>query len=136
MDSLKKTDAEWRELLTPSQFSVLRKGESERRGSHHLIRETARGLYVCAGCFNPLFESSAKFSSSDFPTFYEAIPGQLTVRPDFGGLQRMSYYCARCDGYQGHVFNDGPQPTGMRYANNGEALRFIPRGERSPPLRA
>lgn len=135
MDRLTKSDAEWHALLTSTQFSVLRKGEMERRGSHALIHERGTGLYICAGCFNPLFESSAKFANGDFPSFYEAIPGQLALRPDFGGFQRMAYSCARCGGFQGLVYNDGPQPTGKRYSNSGEALMFVPRGQRPPPPR-
>lgn len=136
MNPLTKTDVEWRELLTPVQFAILRKGEMERRCSHPLIHEKGSGLYICAACFNPLFESSAKFANGDFPSFYEAIPGQLGLQPDFGGLQRMRYSCARCGGYQGNLYNDGPQPTGKRYANNGEALKFVPRGQRPPGLRS
>lgn len=134
MPMLDWSDAQWFECLSPSQFSVLRKRQDERRGSHPLIEETRRGVYVCAGCHSPLFESSGKFFHRDYPSFYEANPGAVLLRPTFAG-QGVPYVCAYCDGYQGQVHNDGPQPTGKRYANNGEALLFVPRGEKLPPLR-
>lgn len=128
------SDAEWNELLSPAQFAVLRQGNDERRGFHMLISETRSGNYHCAGCFNPLFESSAKFQHRDYPSFYEVNPGAVEIRAG-GAAQRKTYYCARCGGYQGVVHNDGPQPTGKRYANNGDALLFVPRGQKMPPLR-
>lgn len=134
MPILDWSDAQWFECLSPSQISVLRKRQDERRGSHPLIEESRRGVYVCAGCHNPLFESSGKFFHRDYPSFYESEPGAVSVQPSVG-TQAMSYYCARCGGYQGRVYSDGPQPTGKRYANNGEALLFVPRGEKLPPLR-
>ncbi|MGH8518406.1 MAG: peptide-methionine (R)-S-oxide reductase [Panacagrimonas sp.] len=134
MPKLQKTDAEWQAILSASQFAVLRKGSDERKGSHPLIHETGRGMYVCAACFNPLFESSAKFAHRDHPSFYEAEPGAIETQPAFGSMPN-GYCCAHCGGYLGTVHNDGPQPTGKRYANNGEAILFVPRGQPLPPLR-
>lgn len=135
MPKLQLSDPEWHALLSASQFAVLRKGFDERKGSHPLIGETGRGMYVCAACFNPLFESSAKFAHRDYPSFYEANPGAIETMVTFGPQTTTGYRCAHCGGYQGQVYNDGPQPTGKRYANNGEALMFVPRGQRLPPLR-
>lgn len=134
MAVLNWAEAEWHALLTTAQFDVLRKSHDERRGSHPLINETARGLYVCAACYSPLFESVGKFYHRDHPSFYEPEPGALEVKPAMGTVS-MAYYCAHCGGYQGQVYNDGPQPTGKRYANNGEALLFVPRGQKPPPRR-
>ena len=128
------TDAEWHELLSPAQFAVLRKGQDERKGSHPLIKETGRGDYICAACFNPLFESSAKFQDRDSPSFYEPNPNAVELVPSFASAA-SAYRCTRCGSHQGYVFNDGPQPTGKRYANNGEAMLFVPRGKPLPPLR-
>ena len=135
MAVLNWTEAQWHEHLSTEQFAVLRKEQDEPRGSHPLIQETRRGMYVCAGCYNPLFESNGKFSHRDYPSFYEANPGAVRLRPAFAGLG-VPYVCAHCDGHQGHVHNDGPQPTGKRYANNGGALLFVSRGEKLPPLRS
>lgn len=135
MPKLQMTDVEWHGLLSPSQFAVLRKASDERKGSHPLINENGRGMYVCAACFNPLFESSAKFAHRDYPSFYEANPGAIEAMISFGANTTSGYRCAHCGGYQGHLYNDGPQPTGKRYANNGEGLLFVPRGQPLPPLR-
>nr|WP_293247796.1 peptide-methionine (R)-S-oxide reductase [Panacagrimonas sp.] len=135
MPKLQLSDSEWHALLNPSQFAVLRKGYDERRGSHPLIAETGRGIYICAGCFSPLFESSAKFAHRDYPSFYEANPGALESMVNFGPNTTVGYRCAHCGGYQGQVHNDGPQPTGKRYANNGDGLLFVPRGKQPPPVR-
>ena len=98
-----------------------------------MLAEKRPGTYVCAGCGLPLFKSSAKFDSgTGWPSFYDSIPGALGTKRDFRlVLPRTEYHCARCDGHQGHVFNDGPDPTGLRYCNNGVALRFVPGDE--PP---
>lgn len=135
MSKLQMSDAEWHAILTPAQFAVLRREHDERKGSHPLLNETGRGNYVCAGCFNPLFESSAKFAHKDYPAFYEANPGAIEIMPAFASPTATGYRCAHCGGYQGQLHNDGPQPTGKRYANNGESLLFVPRGKPLPPLR-
>jgi peptide-methionine (R)-S-oxide reductase len=123
-----KTDAEWRKLLTPAQFSVLRQEGTERPYSSPLNDEKRKGTFVCAGCDLPLFESSTKYDSgTGWPSFYECIKGAVGTSVDVKLIvPRTEYHCARCDGHQGHVFDDGPKPTGLRYCNNGVALKFVP----------
>lgn len=127
-DKLALTDAEWRDRLTPEQYRVLREEGTEPAGSSHLDKEKREGKYRCAGCDNLLFTSDMKFDSgTGWPSFYTAVDGALETKTDFKLiLPRTEYHCAHCGGHQGHVFNDGPQPTGLRYCNNGVALRFVP----------
>jgi peptide-methionine (R)-S-oxide reductase len=122
-----KTDAEWKQLLTPAQFSVLRQEGTERAFTSPLNDEKRPGVFVCAACALPLFSSQMKFDSgTGWPSFFTLIPGSLATKEDFHLiLPRTEYHCVRCAGHQGHVFDDGPQPTGLRYCNNGVALRFI-----------
>ena len=124
---LSKTDAEWRRLLTPAQFNVLRQEGTEHPFTSPLNEEKRPGVFVCAGCSLPLFSSQMKFDSgTGWPSFFTLIPGNLATKNDFKLIvQRTEYHCVRCGGHQGHVFDDGPPPTGLRYCNNGVALRFI-----------
>ena len=135
---LDKPRDEWRQVLPPDQFGVLFKEATERPFSHPLNDEKREGTFLCAACALPLFRSEAKFESgTGWPSFTQAIPGHVGTRIDFKLiLPRTEYHCARCGGHQGHVFNDGPQPTGQRWCNNGLALRFIPEGDPLPPLRS
>ena len=125
------SDDEWRELLNDEQYSVLRREGTEAPGSSPLNYEKRAGTYVCAGCGQPLFRSDTKYDSgTGWPSFFEAIDGALGTKIDYKILwPRTEYHCARCGGHQGHIFKDGPEPTGLRYCNNGVALRFIPAGD-------
>ncbi|MEM9989111.1 MAG: peptide-methionine (R)-S-oxide reductase MsrB [Pseudomonadota bacterium] len=122
------TEDQWKERLTPEQFRVLRKEGTERAGSSPLNDEKRAGTYSCAGCELPLFSSDTKFDSgTGWPSFYEALPNAIDTKTDYKLIYpRTEYHCRRCGGHQGHVFKDGPQPTGLRYCNNGVALKFIP----------
>jgi peptide-methionine (R)-S-oxide reductase len=129
-EPLQRSNPEWRKLLTPAQYEVLRQEGTERAGTSPLDREKRPGVFACAGCSLPLFTSAMKFDSgTGWPSFFTYIPGTLATQRDFKLiLPRTEYHCARCGGHQGHVFDDGPPPTGLRYCNNGVALRFIPKG--------
>jgi peptide-methionine (R)-S-oxide reductase len=123
-----KTEAEWRKQLTPAQFNVLRQEGTERPFSSPLNDEKRKGAFVCAGCDLPLFESRTKYDSgTGWPSFYDCIKGAVGTSVDTKLIYpRTEYHCARCNGHQGHVFEDGPKPTGLRYCNNGVALKFVP----------
>lgn len=120
------TDAEWRRRLAPESYAVLRHEATETPFSSPLNREHRKGTFACIGCALPLFRSTWKFDSgTGWPSFYDAIPGALTKKADFAiGIPRTEYHCARCLGHQGHVFDDGPAPTHLRYCNNGVGLTF------------
>ena len=122
------TEADWRERLTSMQFKVLRKEATERPGSSPLDREKRDGTFVCAGCDLPLFESGMKYNSgTGWPSFFNVIDGAVGTKEDRKLFaRRTEYHCARCGGHQGHIFQDGPRPTGLRYCNNGVALNFVP----------
>lgn len=124
----KLTDAEWRKRLPPAAYVVLRQEGTERAGTSPLLNEHRKGTFACLGCGLPLFSSDTKFESgTGWPSFYRALPGALLTKTDYKiGVPRTAYECAQCRGHQGHVFNDGPRPTGLRYCNNGVALKFIP----------
>lgn len=127
-DKVVKTDAEWRKLLTKEQFYVLREEGTEHAFSSPLNDEKRKGTFACAACALPLFKSETKYESgTGWPSFHSAIPGAVGTKVDYKILYpRTEYHCARCGGHQGHVFSDGPPPTGQRYCNNGVALKFVP----------
>ena len=127
-DRIERSDAEWHQLLTQEQFYVLRKAGTERSWTSPLNDEKRPGTFVCAGCELPLFSAETKFESgTGWPSFYDVLPDAIATKRDFKLiLPRTEYHCDRCGGHQGHVFNDGPQPTGLRYCNNGAAISFVP----------
>jgi len=128
IQKLAKSDDEWKNILTPAQYDVLRHEGTERPFSSPLNKEHRDGMFACAGCDLGLFPSKFKFDSgTGWPSFYDAIPTHLEMKVDHKMfMERTEYHCARCGGHHGHVFNDGPRPTGLRYCNNGVALKFIP----------
>ena len=124
----KISDAEWKKRLPAEAYDVLRQEGTERPFTSPLLNEHRKGTFVCLGCGLPLFKSDWKFESgTGWPSFYTAFPGSVATRTDYSiGVPRTEYHCAQCLGHQGHVFNDGPKPTGLRYCNDGVALRFVP----------
>lgn len=128
-EPLRRSTEEWRKLLTPAQFEVLRREGTERPFTSPLNDEKRPGVFVCVGCNLPLFTSAMKFDSgTGWPSFFTTIPGVFATKRDFKLIwPRTEYHCVRCGGHHGHVFDDGPPPTGQRWCNNGVALRFIPK---------
>jgi len=127
-EKIVKSKDEWKELLTQAQYRILRLEGTEPAGSSVLNDEKRSGSYVCAACDLPLFTSDMKFDSgTGWPSFYTSLPERVETKWDFKLIYpRKEYHCARCGGHQGHVFDDGPKPTGQRWCNNGLALKFIP----------
>jgi peptide-methionine (R)-S-oxide reductase len=128
IDWKKLSGAEWRKRLTPMQYNVLRNHGTERPGSSPLNNEHRKGTFVCAACDLPLFSSAAKFNSgTGWPSFYEPLPNAIETKSDRSFfMTRTEVHCSRCLGHLGHVFDDGPPPTGLRYCMNGVALKFEP----------
>jgi peptide-methionine (R)-S-oxide reductase len=126
---MKRTDAEWRAILTEEQYRVLRGHGTERAGTSPLNKNDAPGIYLCAGCTEPLFTSETKFDSgTGWPSFYQPIENAVASSTDWKLIYpRTEIHCAHCGGHLGHVFDDGPAPTGKRYCMNGIALKFVPR---------
>ncbi|TMJ66840.1 MAG: peptide-methionine (R)-S-oxide reductase MsrB [Alphaproteobacteria bacterium] len=128
-----KSEEEWKKLLTSEQYYVLRKHGTERAGTSPLDKQYGPGTYACAGCDLPLFTSDMKFESgTGWPSFFTTIPGVFETKKDFHLIYpREEYHCTRCGGHHGHLFEDGPKPTGLRYCNNGVALKFIPKSAKA-----
>jgi peptide-methionine (R)-S-oxide reductase len=135
---LNKPKSEWKRLLPADRYEILFEEGTEPPGSSPLDREKRDGTFICAACYLPLFDSSRKYDSgTGWPSFWEPLPAAVATRTDYKLIfPRTEYHCARCGGHQGHIFKDGPQPTGLRYCNNGLALQFVARGDKLPELRA
>ena len=128
IDWSKLTDADWRKRLTAEQYDVLRKHGTERAGTSPLNHEKRKGTFACAACDLPLFSSDTKFESgTGWPSFYQPLPDAIGTTSDRSFfMTRTEVHCKRCEGHLGHVFDDGPKPTGLRYCMNGVALKFVP----------
>jgi peptide-methionine (R)-S-oxide reductase len=126
--AIRKTDAEWRAQLTPEQFRVLREHGTERAGTSPLNNEKRKGVFHCAGCEQALFASDTKYESgTGWPSFFRPLPGAVGTKTDRSFfMTRTEVHCSRCGGHLGHVFDDGPAPTGLRYCMNGVSLKFVP----------
>lgn len=138
MKTLVKSKAEWRALLPAERYVILFEEGTERAGSSPLNTEKRSGTFVCAACFLPLFSSKQKYDSgTGWPSFWQPLPDAVATKTDYKLIwPRTEYHCTRCGGHQGHVFDDGPQPSGLRYCNNGLALEFVPEGTALPELRS
>lgn len=122
-----KTPEEWQKLLTPEQYATLREEATERKFTSALLEEKRKGNYTCAGCDSPLFASETKYDSkTGWPSFFDHLPNAIGTKEDSGLFgSRTEVHCRRCGGHLGHVFDDGPQPTGLRYCMNGIAMKFV-----------
>ena len=128
IEKLELSDSEWQARLSEEEYYILRKEGTERPGTSVLNDEKRKGVYHCVGCEQPLFHSNMKFDSgTGWPSFFDYLPDALEFKTDFKiVIPRKEYHCSRCGGHHGHVFKDGPEPTGLRYCNNGLVLNFIP----------
>ena len=128
IEKLELSDSEWLARLSQEEYYILRKEGTERPGTSILNDEKRKGTYHCVGCEQPLFSSEMKFDSgTGWPSFFDYLPNALEFKTDFKlVIPRKEYHCSRCGGHHGHVFKDGPEPTGLRYCNNGLVLNFIP----------
>jgi len=131
---IEKSDAEWRQALTPAQYDILRGHGTERAGTSPLNKEKRKGVFACAGCDLPLFSSDTKFESgTGWPSFWQPLPEAVATSSDKSFfMTRTEVHCRRCGGHLGHVFDDGPPPTGLRYCMNGLALKFTPAASNGP----
>lgn len=138
LGKLQKPASHWRPHLSPAQYGVLFNEDTEPPYSHKLNKEKRPGSFLCAACHQPLFDASTKYDSgTGWPSFWDALPDAVGTKTDYKLLYpRTEYHCARCGGHQGHIFKDGPRPTGLRYCNNGLALHFVPEGAGLPALRS
>jgi peptide-methionine (R)-S-oxide reductase len=138
MGSLNQPADHWHEYLTDDQFSILFHENTERAFSSDLNNEKRNGTFVCAACNNPLFNASTKYDSgTGWPSFWQPLDDSIGTKRDFKlVLPRTEYHCSRCGGHQGHIFEDGPEPTGKRYCNNGLALHFVAADKELPKLRS
>ncbi len=134
---LKKSEAEWKKIVSADAYKVLFEQGTERAGSSALNTEKRTGTYLCAACNSPLFDAAHKYESgTGWPSFWQPLASAMGTSTDYKAIfPRTEYHCARCGGHQGHIFDDGPKPTGQRYCNNGVALSFIPTGTALPALR-
>ncbi len=138
VDTLHKSKAEWKAIINDDlAYRVLFEAGTERAGSSPLNNERRDGTFICRACNNPLFDAAHKYESgTGWPSFFDILEGHIATSTDYKLIYpRTEYHCARCGGHQGHVFKDGPKPTGLRYCNNGVALQFVPSGEELPALR-
>jgi peptide-methionine (R)-S-oxide reductase len=137
VQKLVKSKTDWKKVLPEANYAVLFEENTEAPGSSPLNHEKRKGTFLCAACNLPLFKSDFKFDSgTGWPSFYDALPGAIDQKRDFKLIfPRTEFHCARCGGHQGHIFDDGPKPTGLRYCNNGLALQFVPIETKLPELR-
>ncbi len=126
--AMRLSEEEWKKRLTPQQYAVLRQDWTERAGSSPLNKEKRKGTFACAGCGLPLFSSASKYESgTGWPSFWKPLPNAVGTKEDNTlFMKRTEVHCRRCGGHLGHVFDDGPRPTGLRYCMNGVAMKFIP----------
>jgi len=134
---LDKSEDDWETIVSKQEFHILFDEGTERPNSSPLNHVKEQGTFICAACYLPLFESETKYDSgTGWPSFYQPITGRIDTKLDLKLIwPRTEYHCVRCEGHQGHVFEDGPEPTGLRYCNNGLALKFIPVDTPLPELR-